>query len=186
MRGRCTPSGRDRFCWRRSRTATLTYRMFDYGRPRELHIEKSLEATKLTTRAGKIAPRDLADRTVLIDAEYFRVEQIPVEGSRTSESLRGEQKPGLAYLFAAAGAGRFTGEGFEAVDLPARGWWLCRPRRQSLCSKTRRRGGWAKNSISFGSRRTGRSSESAGPPGSICQPCPRSIPPGIPPLPPLF
>ena len=24
----------------------LTYRMFDYGRPRELHIEKSLEATQ--------------------------------------------------------------------------------------------------------------------------------------------
>ena len=35
----------------------VTYRMYDYGRPRELHIEKSLEATKLTTRAGKVAPR---------------------------------------------------------------------------------------------------------------------------------
>ena len=35
----------------------LTYRMFDYGRPRELHIEKSLEATKLVTRAGKVAPQ---------------------------------------------------------------------------------------------------------------------------------
>jgi mannose-6-phosphate isomerase len=62
----------------------LTYRMFDYGRGRELHIEKSLEATKLMTRAGKIAPRKLADRTVLIDVEYFRVERVPVEGSRTS------------------------------------------------------------------------------------------------------
>src|SRR5580692_4890532 len=58
-----------------------TYRMFDYGRRRELHIQESLEATKLTTRAGKIAPRRLADRTVLIDAEYFRVERIPVAGS---------------------------------------------------------------------------------------------------------
>ena len=35
----------------------LTYRMYDYGRGRELHIEKSLEATKLATRAGKVAPR---------------------------------------------------------------------------------------------------------------------------------
>src|ERR1019366_2900086 len=40
----------------------LTYRMYDYGRPRELHIEKSIEATKLATRAGKVAPRQLADR----------------------------------------------------------------------------------------------------------------------------
>jgi mannose-6-phosphate isomerase len=98
-----------------------TYRMFDYGRGRELHIQKSIEATKLTTRAGKIAPQQLVDRTVLIGAEYFRMERIPVEGSWTSASLRGGEKPGLAYLFAAAGAGRLAGAGFEPVDLPARG-----------------------------------------------------------------
>jgi mannose-6-phosphate isomerase len=98
-----------------------TYRMFDYGRGRELHVQKSLEATKLTTRAGKVAPQRLVDRTLLIDAEYFRVERIPVEGGRTSASLRGGEKPGLAYLFAAAGVGRLTGAGFEPVDLPARG-----------------------------------------------------------------
>jgi mannose-6-phosphate isomerase len=100
----------------------LTYRMYDYGRPRELHIEKSLEATKLATRAGKVAPRQLADRTVLIDVDYFRIERIPVNGSRTSESLRGPGgKRGLAYLFAANGAARIAGAGFEAVDLPPRG-----------------------------------------------------------------
>ncbi len=100
----------------------MTYRMFDYGRPRELHIEKSLEATKLTTHAGKIAPQKLADRTVLIDVEYFRVEEIAINHSRTNASLRGDgEKPGLAYLFAAAGAGRLSGAGFEAVELPERG-----------------------------------------------------------------
>ena len=98
----------------------LTYRMFDYGRPRELHIDKSLEATRLTTRAGKIAPNRLADRTVLIDVEYFRLERIPVAGSRTSESLRGAGPRGLAWLFATEGTGRITGPGFEPVDLPAR------------------------------------------------------------------
>jgi mannose-6-phosphate isomerase len=99
----------------------LTYRMFDYGRGRELHIAKSLEATKLETRAGKIAPRVLADRTVLIDVEYFRMERIPVEGSRSSASLRGAEKPGLAYLFAATGAGRLTSQAFEPVELLPRG-----------------------------------------------------------------
>jgi mannose-6-phosphate isomerase len=104
-----------------------TYRMYDYGRGRELHIAKSLEATKFTTRAGKVAPQELADRTVLIDVEYFRMERIPVSGSRTSESLRGEGgKRGLAYFFAAAGAGRLVGQGpsgaeFEPVELPVRG-----------------------------------------------------------------
>jgi mannose-6-phosphate isomerase len=102
--------------------ADVTYRMYDYGRPRELHIEKSLEATKLTTRAGKVAPLELADRTLLVDVEYFRIERIPVKGKLTSESLRGASgRRGLAYLFAASGAGRLTGAGFEPVDLPQRG-----------------------------------------------------------------
>jgi len=97
----------------------LTYRMYDYGRPRELHIEKSLEAVRLTSRAGKVVPRQLADRTVLIDVEYFRMERIPVNGSRTSESLRGAGgKRGLAYLFAASGQARLTG---ADTDLPPRG-----------------------------------------------------------------
>jgi mannose-6-phosphate isomerase len=101
----------------------LTYRMFDYGRPRELHIEKSLEATRLVTRAGKIAPRVLDDRTLLIDVEYFRVERIPVNVSRASASLSDKDRPepGLAYLFAAAGTARITGPDFEPVDLPTRG-----------------------------------------------------------------
>jgi len=100
----------------------LTYRMYDYGRPRQLHIDKSLEATRLVTRAGTIAPVQLADRTVLINVEYFRVERLPVAGTRGSETLPspGEPAHGLSYLFAAAGAGRLVGSGFTAVDLPTR------------------------------------------------------------------
>jgi mannose-6-phosphate isomerase len=33
-----------------------TYRLYDYGRPRELHIESALEATKERTYAGKVVP----------------------------------------------------------------------------------------------------------------------------------
>lgn len=101
----------------------LTYRMYDYGRPRELHIEKSLEATRLVTRAGKVTPRVLSDRSILVDEDYFCVERIPVQTSRTSTSLRGtgETAPGLAYLFAAKGAGRLASSGFESLDLPERG-----------------------------------------------------------------
>ncbi|HXR38885.1 MAG TPA: class I mannose-6-phosphate isomerase [Terracidiphilus sp.] len=98
----------------------LTYRMYDYGRPRELHIDKSLEATRLTTNAGKVQPSELADRTVLIDVEYFRVERLPVAGSRLGKTLpsRGEPAHGLCYLFAAAGAGRLIGPDFDPIDLP--------------------------------------------------------------------
>ncbi|HUA91805.1 MAG TPA: type I phosphomannose isomerase catalytic subunit [Terracidiphilus sp.] len=100
----------------------ITYRMFDYGRPRELHVEKSIEATKLATRAGKFPPRQLSDRTVLIDVEYFRVEKMAAKGSYTSHDLRGVNGArSLTWLFAAAGAGQLSGQGFDPVDLPARG-----------------------------------------------------------------
>ena len=101
----------------------LTYRLFDYGRPRELQIEKSLEATKLATRAGKVQPRVLPDRTVLLEDDYFCVERIPVKVSRSSVSLPGLHEPeqGLAYLFAASGSARLMSPGFESLDLPERG-----------------------------------------------------------------
>ena len=101
----------------------LTYRMYDYGRPRELHIEKSLEAARLTTRAGKIPPRPLPGRTILIDVDYFRVERIPVNGSRSSTSLSSadEGSHGLSYLFPAAGSARITSAGFDPIEIPPRG-----------------------------------------------------------------
>lgn len=101
----------------------LTYRMYDYGRPRELHIEKSLEATRLATRAGKVGQVVRADRSILIDVEYFRVERIPVDGVRTSASLPevDETPAGLSYLFAADGSAVIAGEQFEPVHLPPRG-----------------------------------------------------------------
>jgi mannose-6-phosphate isomerase len=100
----------------------ITYRLYDYGRPRELHIEKGLEATKLVTRSGNIPPRVLGDRTILVDTDYFRVERLHLTVSITREGLRQEgESAGLAFLFAAAGTGRITGPDFEPVDLSARG-----------------------------------------------------------------
>ncbi len=101
----------------------ITYRMYDYGRPRELHIEKSLEATRLVTRAGKVPPRELEDRTILISEDYFCVERIPVEVSRSSTTLLSadESTPGLSYLFAAAGSARLASPSFGELELPQRG-----------------------------------------------------------------
>ncbi|MGD0294452.1 MAG: type I phosphomannose isomerase catalytic subunit [Terracidiphilus sp.] len=106
----------------------LTYRMYDYGRGRELHIQKSLEATRLVTHAGKIPPKVLSDRTLLMEGNYFCMERIPVVGSRTSASLPGpslagdgEPAPGLQYLFVAEGAARIAGTSFESLELPQGG-----------------------------------------------------------------
>jgi mannose-6-phosphate isomerase len=100
----------------------ITYRMFDYGRPRELHVERSLEAMRLATNAGKVKPRVEADRTILVDEKYFRVERIAVERSITGAALSAPEAsaPRLSYLFAASGSAAITGN-FEQFSLPACG-----------------------------------------------------------------
>ena len=117
----------------------LTYRLFDYGRPRELHVAKALEATRLQTSAGKELPLELADRTVLVDREYFCVEKIRVDGTRTGKSMGrdlvastgtdslyvgGGDAGSLQYLFAAAGSAKVApieAGDFGPLELPARG-----------------------------------------------------------------
>ena len=101
----------------------ITYRMYDYGRPRELHVDKSLEATRFETRAGLVPPQVLDDRTILVDVEFFRVERLIVNGNRSSATFPGpgEIPGGLSYLFAAAGSGRLSGSGFDPIELPPRG-----------------------------------------------------------------
>lgn len=113
----------------------ITYRLYDYGRPRELHVAKALEAIRLKTAAGKITPVKLPDRTVLVDREYFCVEKIAVHGSRSGASMIGADESlagaasGLAYLFASEGSGQITAAGpaasgqamFEPIRLPSRG-----------------------------------------------------------------
>jgi mannose-6-phosphate isomerase len=59
----------------------LTYRMYDYGRPRELHIDRSLEAMRMKTRAGKVPPVAENAHTKLIDVDYFRVDRFGLEVS---------------------------------------------------------------------------------------------------------
>jgi mannose-6-phosphate isomerase len=103
----------------------LTYRLYDYGRPRELHVAKALEAIRLETDAGKVKPEVRSDRTVLVDKEYFVVEKIKIDGSRSGESMLEQGRAaGLTYLFAGAGSGRISSaemDEFEPIELQARG-----------------------------------------------------------------
>jgi mannose-6-phosphate isomerase len=53
----------------------ITYRLFDYGRPRELHLEKGLAVTRTETAAGLVAPVDKGGRTELVRSNYFVVDR---------------------------------------------------------------------------------------------------------------
>ncbi len=56
-------------------TSDTTFRLYDYGRPRELHLEQGLKVMKSMTRAGKVAPREMDGFTRLIEEQYFTVDR---------------------------------------------------------------------------------------------------------------
>ncbi len=57
-----------------------TYRLWDYGRPRELHLEQGMAVTKLRTAAGKVAAKDAPGGTQLIAVPHFAVERYEAAG----------------------------------------------------------------------------------------------------------
>jgi mannose-6-phosphate isomerase len=96
-------------------TSDLTYRMYDYGSARELHLEKSFAAMRLKTRAGKVPPRPVDGHFVLIDERYFRMERWPLQ-SRAAVALTA-RSPVVQMLFVTGGSLEISGDGFEAFTV---------------------------------------------------------------------
>lgn len=101
-----------------------TYRLYDYGRPRELHIEQGMAAMKETTNAGKKPSRAREGGWwELIESPCFRVETIPLrDGRARSESTQSA----VQILVALEGSGTVECEGVslsfnkgETVIVPA-------------------------------------------------------------------
>jgi len=63
-------------------TCDITFRMYDYGRPRELHVEQALRVMKMQTNARKVKPKRIDGRTRLIEERYFTVDRydLPANG----------------------------------------------------------------------------------------------------------
>jgi mannose-6-phosphate isomerase len=66
-------------------TSDVTFRMYDYGRPRELHVEQALRVMKTKTAAGKVRPRKMdgpgSAFVRLIEQKYFVVDRYEVVGA---------------------------------------------------------------------------------------------------------
>ena len=60
-------------------TSDITYRLYDYGRPRELHLEQGLKVIRPKTEAGKVAPKKMDGFTRLIEKKYFTVDRFDLE-----------------------------------------------------------------------------------------------------------
>jgi mannose-6-phosphate isomerase len=108
-----------------------TYRLYDYGRPRELHIENGLKATKEQTHAGKaIAGPPQAGsgktQTNLITSPCFVIDKFHLDRAWEFRRPR-HQKKGVWCLTALRGCGVIESESAapvtfssgEAVVVPA-------------------------------------------------------------------
>ncbi len=62
-----------------------TYRLYDYGRGRELHVEEGIRAVKARTRSGKVRPE--GER--LISSPCFAVEKFELDGLREFPAMNG-------------------------------------------------------------------------------------------------
>ena len=97
-------------------SSDITYRLYDYGRPRELHIEEGLKAIKLDVRSGKVVRRDDDDPRFLVRSPFFQVEKrrltAPLDATVSLSSPH--------ILVALQGAAKIESAGMEPVSL-ARG-----------------------------------------------------------------
>ncbi len=66
-------------------TSDVTYRLYDYGRPRELHLEKGLQVMRSKTGAGKTTPKKIDGFTRLIEQKYFVVDRFDVNEACETE-----------------------------------------------------------------------------------------------------
>jgi mannose-6-phosphate isomerase len=56
----------------------VTYRLYDYGRPRELHVDAGLAVSKNSLTAGLVGPRPDHGFTHLVQSDYFEVDRFPL------------------------------------------------------------------------------------------------------------
>jgi mannose-6-phosphate isomerase len=93
-------------------TSDITYRLYDYGRPRELHIKDGIAAIKLDSRAGKVVHNSESDPHVLVRSPFFQVEKMklrePLQASVSRESPH--------VVVAIEGAGIIESAGMEPIS----------------------------------------------------------------------
>jgi len=101
-----------------------TYRLYDYGRPRELHLKEGLAAVKDRVASGKVVrpaptPVGSTKNTVasMIRAPYFVVDQFDLKEPQAFGMTDDSGKASVQILVATEGCGIVEALGMEPVTL---------------------------------------------------------------------
>jgi len=96
-----------------------TYRLYDYGRPRELHIEDGLAALKEETHAGKVLPGQPVIEKGNMQSNVVTSPCFVVDKFRLAQPWNFEREDGVAgnvqCLVATRGCGQIECEGIPLV-----------------------------------------------------------------------
>jgi mannose-6-phosphate isomerase len=68
----------------------VTYRLYDYGRPRELHLDLGMAAIREKTHAGWVAPQAVDGTELLVSSPCFLVEKYKVASPVVLEAEPGK------------------------------------------------------------------------------------------------
>ncbi|MFW2830489.1 class I mannose-6-phosphate isomerase [Sphingomonas sp. ID0503] len=94
----------------------LTYRLYDYGRPRELHLEDGIAVADPVPYVAPFIPMEAErGRTILVDSDAFVMERWTREGSGRFAAVEGRP----VWLVPISGGGTADGE-----TISAGGVWL--------------------------------------------------------------
>jgi len=99
-----------------------TYRLYDYGRPRELHLKDGLAAVKVNVASGKVvraAPAEEGGNRIerLIGAPYFVVERYEARKPLELATLDDSGKDSVQILVAVEGCAIVESPGADSVTL---------------------------------------------------------------------
>ena len=101
-----------------------TYRLYDYGRPRELHLKEGLDAVKLHVGSGKVvraAPTQIRGsdnrQASLVAAPYFVVDMFEVKSVQELSTRDDSGKTSAQILVGVEGCGIVEADGSEPVTL---------------------------------------------------------------------
>ncbi|MGH9613120.1 MAG: type I phosphomannose isomerase catalytic subunit [Bryobacteraceae bacterium] len=91
----------------------ITYRLYDYGRPRELHLERGLQVSQTSAHPGRRARVDLAvGAQLLAECEHFRTELHEFERGIDHQPLDDRDE----ILIFIAGNGTLRGQPYNMGD----------------------------------------------------------------------
>lgn len=101
-----------------------TYRLYDYGRPRELHLKDGMAAVKEKVKSGKVlrpAPAESASgksrRSRLVAAPYFVVDMFETKEPLSLATRDDSDTKSVQILVAVEGCGVIEAPGAEPVTL---------------------------------------------------------------------